>query len=79
MPALKITLKKSLIGYKWDQGRTAQALGLRKIGTTVIRPDNASIRGMVDKLEHVVTVEEIAGDAPEPRSARRKSAAKATE
>jgi large subunit ribosomal protein L30 len=80
MPALKITLTKSLIGYKWDQGRTAQALGLRKIGTTVIRPDNAAIRGMVDKLEHVVSVETIDGDAPQPRSqARRKSAAKASE
>jgi len=80
MPALKITLTGSLIGYKWDQGRTAQALGLRKVGATVVRPDNASIRGMVDKLSHVVVVESIPGDAPEPRShARRKSASVPTE
>jgi large subunit ribosomal protein L30 len=58
-PRLRITLLKSGTGYKYDQKRTLVALGLRRLHATVERPDNASVRGMVTKIEHLVRVEEI--------------------
>ncbi len=60
---LKITLKRSLIGYEKSQGRTARALGLGKVGSVVVQPDNAPIRGMVFKLKHVLQVETVADPA----------------
>jgi large subunit ribosomal protein L30 len=56
---LKITLKKSLIGYEKSQRLTANALGLGKIGSTVTQPNNEAIRGMVFKLKHVLGVEDL--------------------
>ncbi|MBM2826110.1 MAG: rpmD [Dehalococcoidia bacterium] len=56
---LLITWKKSAIGYKDDQKRTIKALGLRRLNHKVIQPDNPSIRGMVLKVVHLVTVEEF--------------------
>ena len=57
MASLKITLTRSPIGFQWRQKRTVAALGLTKMHKTVVRPDNASIRGMVKKIEHMVHVE----------------------
>ena len=54
----KVTLKKSTIGCKKDQIATVEALGLKKIGQTVEKPDNAQIRGMVFKVKHLVEVSE---------------------
>lgn len=63
---LRITLVRSTIGRPADQGRTVASLGLRKMNSTVERPDNPSIRGMVAKINHLVRVEEIpAGAASE--------------
>lgn len=59
MPQLEITLKRSPIGYEKSQGLTAKALGLNKRGSTVVRPDNAAIRGMVFKISHLLEVKEI--------------------
>jgi large subunit ribosomal protein L30 len=59
MKKLKITLTRSLIGYKEDQRATVRALGLGKIGTSVVQEDNPTIRGMVHKVEHLVKVEEV--------------------
>lgn len=59
MGNLKITLVKSVIKSKKDQKATVEALGLRKIGSTVTQKDNPQIRGMVKKVEHLVQVEEI--------------------
>lgn len=56
---LKITLVKSLIGTKPLHRKNAEALGLKKIGQTVEHPDNPQIRGIVDKVIHLVKVEEI--------------------
>jgi large subunit ribosomal protein L30 len=56
---LRITLVRSTIGRPADQGRTVASLGLRKLNSTVERPDNASIRGMVTKIRHLVEVEEL--------------------
>ena len=55
---LKIKLVKSPIGYAQNQKDTVKALGLRKIGQEVVRPDNAPIRGKVFKVKHLVSVEE---------------------
>ena len=63
MPELKITLKKSPTGYERDQRATAEALGLRKLQQTVVRPDNEAVRGMVFKISHLVQVEEVAGES----------------
>jgi large subunit ribosomal protein L30 len=59
MRKLKITLTRSLIGYKKDQQATVRALGLNKIGTTAVQEDNPTIRGMIHKVEHLVKVEEV--------------------
>ena len=56
---LLITYKKSSIGYQKDQGRTIRALGLRKLNSTVEHEDSPVIRGMIRKVKHLVTVEEV--------------------
>ena len=56
---LRITYKKSAIGYKEDEKGTIKALGLRKLNQSKIHDDTAVIRGMVNKVTHLVTVEEI--------------------
>lgn len=55
---IKVTLKKSTIGCKKDQIATVEALGLKKIGQSVEKPDNPQIRGMVFKVRHLVEVSE---------------------
>ena len=59
MAELKITLTRSVIGASEAQRKVVKALGLRKTNSTVVRPDSASVRGMVNKVTHLVTVEEI--------------------
>jgi large subunit ribosomal protein L30 len=61
--ALKITLVRSPIGYSKRQKRTVEALGLRRLHQSVIKPDNPAIRGMVRKISHLVRVEEVAENA----------------
>lgn len=62
---LKVTLVKSPIGYRESQRLTVQSLGLRRIRQTVFHNDTPGIRGMVQKVAHLVTVEEVAAaDAP---------------
>lgn len=56
---LKITLKKSTIGAIPKHKLTVAALGLRKLNSVVELPDNASTRGMVHQVKHLVKVEEI--------------------
>lgn len=60
MAKLKITLTRSVIGRPQDQRATVVALGLKKTNSSVIQEDNAVIRGMVRKVEHLVTVEQVA-------------------
>ncbi|OLN23090.1 50S ribosomal protein L30 [Domibacillus antri] len=55
---LQITLTRSLIGRTKDQRETVKALGLRKMHQTVEQNDNPAIRGMVNKVSHLVTVTE---------------------
>jgi large subunit ribosomal protein L30 len=61
--ALKITLVRSPIGYSKRQKRTVEALGLRRLQQSVLKPDNPAIRGMVRKISHLVTVEEVTDNA----------------
>lgn len=56
---LKITLVKSTIGAIPKHVKTVEALGLRKMHQTVEQPDNAATRGMIQKVRHLVKVEEI--------------------
>ena len=58
MANLKIQLVKSLNGRLEKHIATANSLGLRKIGQTVVREDTPAVRGMVNALRHLVTVEE---------------------
>ena len=59
MAELKVTLIKSRIGTKPKQRGTLRALGLRRINHTVEHADRPEIRGMVAKVPHLVTVEEV--------------------
>ena len=56
MATIKIKQIKSKIGYPVDQKRTLLALGLHKIAQVVEVEDNPSIRGMIRKVHHLVTV-----------------------
>ncbi|MBT1177473.1 MULTISPECIES: 50S ribosomal protein L30 [Bifidobacterium] len=58
MANLKITLVRGFAGKTEVQKANAQSLGLRKIGQSVIREDTPVYRGMIDKIRHMVTVEE---------------------
>lgn len=58
MAKLRITLKRSLIGRKKDQIATVNALGLKKINDVVEHNDNPQIRGMVNKVNYLLEVEE---------------------
>lgn len=62
MSKLRITYKKSVIGYARDQKETVRSLGLRRLGQSVIKPDNPAIRGMVFKVQHLVMVEELSDE-----------------
>ena len=56
---IKVTLVKSPIACLKDQQQTVKALGLTKIRSFKIHNDNAAIRGMIFKVKHLVTVEEV--------------------
>ncbi|MCH7579156.1 MAG: 50S ribosomal protein L30 [Chloroflexi bacterium] len=58
MAKLRITWVKSTIGRRFDQKRTVRALGLRRLGHTVELGDSPSLRGMIKKVHHLVSVEE---------------------
>jgi large subunit ribosomal protein L30 len=57
---LRVKWVKSAIGYSQDQKDTIRALGLRKLQRTVEVEDNPAIRGMINKVRHLVQVEEVA-------------------
>ena len=56
---LEITLTRSLIGRSEDQRVTVNTLGLKKMHQTVVHNDNDAIRGMINKVSHLVSVKEI--------------------
>ncbi len=54
---LKVTLKKSGIGYPKKQKKTLLGLGLKKLNTTKVLKDTPAIRGMIKSVSHLVEVE----------------------
>ncbi|KFZ42197.1 50S ribosomal protein L30 [Anoxybacillus sp. LAT_35] len=56
---LAITLTRSVIGRPQDQRVTVKTLGLKKLHQTVVHNDNPAIRGMINKVSHLVTVKEL--------------------
>ncbi len=59
---LKVTLVKSAIGYTERQKRTVRGLGLRKMNQSVWHDDTPAVRGMIFKVQHLVSVEEVDND-----------------
>ena len=59
MAELHITLVRSTIGVKPKHKLTVEALGLRKVNSTVTQKDNPAIRGMVNQVRHLLKVEEV--------------------
>ena len=59
MAKLRITQVRSAIGRPRPQKDTVRALGLRRLHHTVVKDDRPEIRGMVAKVHHLVTVEEV--------------------
>ena len=57
---LRVKWVRSAIGYSQDQKDTIRSLGLRKLQHTVEIEDNPAMRGMVNKVRHLVQVEEVA-------------------
>ena len=59
MARLKVTQLRSEIGGKRNQRETLRTLGLKRIGDVVVKEDRPEIRGMVQTVRHLVTVEEV--------------------
>ena len=63
--SIRVTYRKSSIGYAKDQKATLAALGLKKLNHTVVHEPSDAIRGMVHKVRHLVSVDGVAADSPE--------------
>jgi large subunit ribosomal protein L30 len=59
MAKLRITYSKSAIGYTEQQKATVKALGFKRLYQTVEHEDSPAIRGMISKISHLLTVEEV--------------------
>ena len=59
MATLKVTQIKSKIGGKQEQRNSLRSLGLHRIGDVVVKEDRPEIRGMINAVRHLVTVEEV--------------------
>jgi len=67
MSRVRITYRKSAIGFASDQRATLSALGLRRLHQTVEHEATPAIRGMVHKVRHLVSVDGVPADAPAAR------------
>jgi len=59
---LRITYIKSSIGYDPSQRKTIKTLGFHRLNQSVVREDSNSVRGMINKVRHLVKVEEDLGE-----------------
>ncbi|GAB3771123.1 large subunit ribosomal protein L30 [Nocardioides ginsengisegetis] len=59
MAQLKVQQKRGTVGIKSNQRETLRTLGLKRIGDVVVKEDRPEIRGMVNTVRHLVTVEEV--------------------
>jgi large subunit ribosomal protein L30 len=73
--SLRVTYRKSAIGYAWDQKATLVALGLRRLHQTIEHEATPSIRGMVYKVRHLVSVDGAPADSPKGMATLAKLAA----
>lgn len=73
---LKITLTRGLVGKKETQKKVITALGLGKYGSSVVHADSPTIRGMINKVHHLVTVTEVKDGAAASKENARPSATK---
>ncbi|MDR3186203.1 MAG: 50S ribosomal protein L30 [Christensenellaceae bacterium] len=65
MSKIKVTLVRSTIGCVKNQKANVEALGLKKINSNKIHSDTPTIRGMIEKVQHLVKVELIAENSEE--------------
>lgn len=65
MSTVRVTYRKSAIGYARDQKATIAALGLKRLHQTVEHPDTPTLRGMVQKVRHLVSVDGVPADSPQ--------------
>ena len=63
MSPLKVTQVRSVIDRPRDQKDTVRRLGLHRINDTVVKDDRPEIRGMIEKVRHLVRVEEVSSSA----------------
>jgi len=68
---LKITLRKSRIGSTPRQREVLRGLGLGRVDSSVVRPDDPAIRGMVFKVVHLLEVESVSDAEHGPERKRR--------
>jgi large subunit ribosomal protein L30 len=61
MAKLRVTQRRSVIHRPRDQKATVRALGLHRIGHSVVKEDRPEIRGMIAKVRHLVEVQEVKG------------------
>ena len=59
MTRIKVSQTKSVIGGKQNQRDTLRTLGLKRIGDVSVKEDRPEIRGMINTVSHLVTVEEV--------------------
>ena len=59
MARLKVEQKRGVVGVKANQRETLRTLGLKRIGDVVVKEDRPEIRGMVNTVTHLVTVEDV--------------------
>lgn len=74
--AIKVKLVQSVIGRPQDQKDTVLGLGLKKLNQERLLQDTPAVRGMINKVSHLVRFEVVAGEAP-VRARRSKVAARA--
>jgi large subunit ribosomal protein L30 len=67
MAKLKVTQVRSAIGRPRDQKDTIRRLGIHRIHGSVVKDDRPEIRGMIDKVRHLVSVETV-GDGAKRRA-----------
>lgn len=72
---LKITLTRGMVGKKLTQKKVVQALGLGKYGSSVVHADSPTIRGMVTKISHLISVETVEGGEHKAKAAKAKKPA----
>ena len=70
MTRLRVTQVRSVIDRPKDQKDMVRRLGLHRMHDSVVKEDRPDIRGMLAKVRHLVTVEEVDGEAAKPRAGK---------